>query len=200
MSRHISFNDTHIYIESLSADIEQIIQKCNKETIEKINQATSPRRKREIAMTHLLIKKHIGEHAQLCHNEVGAPYIKNHDCFISITHSASHIALAINHNHPIGIDMENWREQLISVKTKFLSEKEISLYSSPQQLLQAWTIKEALYKVAQSPGISFSNDIILPTNLKCNIAKVNTLAGLCDFTFHIIESSPEYCISLAQPF
>lgn len=199
MSRHFSFNESHIYIEPLSIDIEQIISECDSEIVEKINNATSPRRKREIAMAHLLVKKHIGEHAQLCHNEIGAPYIKNHDCFISITHSSSHIALAINHNHPIGIDMENWREQLITVKSRFLSEMELSLYSTPQLLLQAWTIKEALYKVAQSPGISFTNDIILPSNLNSNIAKVNTLSGLRDFSFHTIESSLDCCITLAQP-
>ena len=79
-----------------------------------------------------------------------------------------------------------------------MSQKEIIHYASPQLMLQAWTMKEALYKVAQSPGISLADDIMLPIE-KDDIAKVNTIKGMRDFEIHVIESTSSRCISLAYP-
>lgn len=199
MCRHIIYNGTDIYIESLLFDIEQYLPLCNVDIVNKITHISSPRRIREIIMSHILISKHIDENAILCHTDIGAPYIKGNNCHISISHSSNQIALAINHNNPIGIDLENWREQLLKVKSRFLSNMETSIYSTPQLMLKAWTMKEALYKIAQSPGISLVNDIMLPLNKESNIANVNTLNGLKQFSINSIESTENHCLSIAQP-
>ncbi|MBR3831669.1 MAG: 4'-phosphopantetheinyl transferase superfamily protein [Muribaculaceae bacterium] len=199
MCRHIIYNGTDIYIESLLFDIEQYLPLCNVDIVNKINHISSPRRIREIIMSHLLISKHIGEKAILCHSDIGAPYIKGNNCHISISHSSNQIALAINRNSPIGIDLENWREQLLKVKSRFLSNKEMKVYSTPQLMLKAWTMKESLYKVAESPGISLVDDIMLPLDSECDIANVNTLNGLKQFSINSIESTENHCLSIAQP-
>lgn len=199
MCRHIIYSNTDIYIESLLFDIEQYLHLCDSEINEKIKQVSSPRRIREIIMSHLLIKKYFGNNAILCHSHIGAPFIKNHNCHISISHSSNQIALAINRNSPIGIDLENWREQLLKVKSRFLSNKEMAIYSTPQLMLKAWTMKESLYKVAESPGISLVDDIMLPLDSECDIAYVNTLNGLKQFSINSIESTENHCLSIAQP-
>lgn len=199
MNRHIHFEGTDIFIESLNFDIESIASICNDAILNKINSASSPRRKREIAMSHILINQHISKEDQLCHHSNGAPFIKGNDCFISISHSATEIALAINHTHPIGIDIENWRDQLLRVRNRFLSHEEMRIYTSHQQLLQAWTAKEALYKIANTPGISFADDIRLPLFNDDHHAIVNTPHSISKFAIHYLDSSSSQCLTLVTP-
>lgn len=190
--------DTHIYIDELPKEVESLLSQFPSTIINVINNCSSPRRKREIAASHLIVNQLFGNCSFIEHDENGAPFINGRKEFISITHSATEIAIAINPNKRIGIDIENWRDQLIKVKERFLSPKEIAIYSTSQLMLQAWTTKEALYKIAQSPGISLANDIILPLDPSCNIAKVNTLNGPKNFSFQVIESTPTRCLTISQ--
>lgn len=190
-------NSTHIYIEPIAQHIEPLLNSCAPSIIDKIESISSSRRRSEIVTTHLMIKEHIGDHAVLLHDQYGAPLIEGEKCHISISHSSTHVALAINHNHRIGIDIENWREQLVKVRNRFLSSRELELFNTPQLLLQAWTAKEALYKVAQSPGISFASDIILPTDSN-PIAKVLTPTGIVHYALTHITISPQQHLTLAE--
>ncbi len=192
-------DNTHIYIKHLPYEIESLMSLCSQSIRDKVEETNSPRRKREIVASHLLIKNIMGENVSIAHDENGAPILVGIEGYISISHSATEIAVAINPHCPIGIDIENWRDQLIKVKNRFLSLQELDIYSTPQLMLQAWTIKEALYKVAQAPGISLADDIILPTDVNNNIAIVKTPNGECQFLFHIIASSPSRCVTIAHP-
>ena len=193
------YNNTRIYIKALPQDIEPLLAQCSPLIIEKISNSSSARRKREIIASHLLIKEIFGEGVTITHDENGAPLLNGAQGYISISHSATEIAIAINSHHPIGIDIENWRDQLIKVKSRFLSQSEMEVYNTPQLMLKAWTIKEAVYKVAQSPGISLADDIMLPPSIEGNIAKANTLNGTKEFQIHEITSTPLRCITLAYP-
>ena len=192
-------DNTHIYIKHLPLEIESCIPLCSQSIRDKVEKAISPRRKREIVASHLLIKEIFGEGATITHDENGAPLLDGAQGYISISHSATEIAIAFNPHHPIGIDIENWRDQLIKVKSRFLSQKEIEVYATPQLMLKAWTIKEAVYKVAQSPGISLADDIMLPPSIEDNIAKANTNNGTKEYQIHEITSTPLRCITLAYP-
>lgn len=191
------YNNTRIYIKALPQDIEPLLAQCSPLIIEKISNSSSARRKREIIASHLLIKEIFGEGVTITHDENGAPLLNGAQGFISISHSATEIAIAINSHHPIGIDIENWRDQLIKVKSRFLSQKEMEVYATPQLMLKAWTIKESVYKVAQSPGISLADDIMLPLSIEDNMAKANTHNGTKEFKIHEITSTPLRCITLA---
>lgn len=194
----LSINDTHIYIEPIDVDIEPLLKLCDVAIINKIKEIASPRRRNEIIKTHLMIKQHIGNHATLQHDANGAPHIDGENCHISISHCATHVALAVNRNHRIGIDIENWREQLNNVRSRFLSPSEQQRINTPQQLLQAWTAKEALYKVAQTPGISLADDITLPTPNN-PYAQVATTTETSLFTITHIDLSPRQILTLAEP-
>ena len=193
------YNSTRIYIKALPQDIEPLLAQCSPLIIEKINNSSSLRRKREIIASHLLIKEIFGEGVTITHDGNGAPLLNGAQGHISISHSATEIAVAVDMHHPIGIDIENWRDQLIKVKSRFLSQKEMEEYATPQLMLKAWTIKEAVYKVAQSPGISLADDIMLPLSSEENIAKANTHNGIKEFQIQEIISTPLRCITLAYP-
>ncbi len=117
----------------------------------------APRRQAELDASAKMIEKAFGSAASLTHDEEGRPLVTG-VCFngmISISHSVDQCVLAVTRSPEasIGIDTEVWREQLLRVAPKFLSAEEIEAYTSPSQLLLAWTTKEAVYKAARMPGL-----------------------------------------------
>lgn len=113
---------------------------------------------------------------EIGHFPDGAPFIFGLTARISITHTSHLLAVAMlpktpeadlgifNTRSAMGIDAERLdREQVIKVRSKFLSSREQELI--PEKDLEkniiAWTAKEALYKAAMTPGLDFSEDIEL---------------------------------------
>ena len=59
------------------------------------------------------------------------------------------------------------------VAPRVLSESEMAVYGvSSDLLLRAWTMKEALYKAALTPGLDFRRDIMLPSHPASTAATV----------------------------
>ena len=110
------------------------------------------------------------------HYSTGAPYISGYQGRISLTHTSHFFAVAFlpktpeqnleifNPRTAMGIDAEPFdRSQVLKVRNKFLSEKELTLIK-PDNLKEnviAWTAKEALYKAALTPGIDYINSLVI---------------------------------------
>lgn len=95
--------------------------------------------------------------ANLWHDSHGAPNLDGWR--ISITHSLSRVAVALcplSKPSIFGIDCEDWRPVLYIVRAKFLSEDEMRWITTPEELLSAWMIKEAVFKAALLPGLSLT--------------------------------------------
>ncbi len=138
--------------------------------------APAPRREAEKAAVAALLARALPG-AVLRHTADGAPVVDGGP-FISVSHSRTHAALAVCPHAPVGIDVETPRAQLARVAPRVLSEPEMAVYgASPEGLLQAWTLKEALYKAALTPGLDFRRDIRLPLGHEKNEATVATPGG-----------------------
>ncbi len=101
----------------------------------------------------------------LYYNENGKPFLKDGK-HISITHSFHFSAVAIS-NAPIGIDIEKTRTKIIRIASKFINYedkyliKEASNYKNMLTII--WCIKESLYKVFATSGLSFyKNTLVIP--------------------------------------
>ena len=130
-----------------------------------------------------------GEGATKHHRADGSPYISLPDGTVrdcSISHCPVAAALAVASPIPtpppapcgaglsevaraalpahdgIGVDIEaiDRAGQLARVAARVLSTEELECYSD--RLVEAWTLKEALYKAALSPGLDFRSAIHLP--------------------------------------
>lgn len=124
--------------------------------------AAPTRREAELAAERMLLLPGLS----IRHNADGAPSVEGSDEAISISHSRTHIAIAIGGEAPLGIDIETPRAQLRAVAPRVLSAAELDAYgTTPDGLLRAWTLKEALYKAALTPGLDFRRDIRLPLDL-----------------------------------
>ena len=112
----------------------------------------------EKAATARLVTTLFGTGATVAHNPDGAPLLILPDGAtapeISISHSILTVALAVGRaGSPIGIDIEQPRQQLVRVARRFLAPEETAIHgASEENLLRAWTAKEAAFKAAGITG------------------------------------------------
>lgn len=98
-----------------------------------------------------LLRSILPGHLKVLHNSSGAPILP--DRAITITHCRELVAIAFApHGTPIGIDAESAsrQTQLERIAPRFLSPIQFPHWKS--NLLQAWTLKEAIYKASSTPG------------------------------------------------
>ncbi len=91
--------------------------------------------------------------AQFSYNAIGAPQIVNSNLHISVSHSATLVAVIIS-PQPCAIDIESLSRNFERVASRYQSPSELKF---PLETL--WSIKEALYKFACRKELNLLNDI-----------------------------------------
>lgn len=99
----------------------------------------------------------MGRDVAVVHDGNGAPRLIGQPGCITLSHCSAGVAVAYDAVNAVGIDMEVARGQLERVKAKFLSDAELGRMSGINALLDAWTVKEALYKAMLTPGIALAD-------------------------------------------
>ncbi len=129
--------------------------------IKRVESFRSISRRREFVATRVLKSSLFGQE-QIEYNEQGAPFIKGH-AYISISHSHHMVGIAVNEQHMVGLDLEPFRDNILSISPKFLSEREYEVFdtNSKREVTRIWSAKEALYKLAGRKKVIFKNDLII---------------------------------------
>lgn len=84
---------------------------------------------------------------QLEISSLGKPFLRHHPVYFSISHSFPYIAVAIDSEKEIGVDIQTILEKIERLQFKFLSEYERSLFEDKiEKITLAWTAKEAAFK------------------------------------------------------
>ncbi|MBR9758354.1 MAG: 4'-phosphopantetheinyl transferase superfamily protein [Algicola sp.] len=101
----------------------------------------------------------------LFYDENGKPHLKDGK-HISITHSFTFSGVVVS-NDVVGIDIEKQREKIGVIAHKFMDyEFEYLNKTAPQyinKLTVIWCIKESLYKLFATPGLSFlQHTLVIP--------------------------------------
>lgn len=101
----------------------------------------------------------------LYYDENGKPHLSD-DKYISITHSFSFSGVIVSDSE-VGIDIEKQREKIKIVAEKFIGYEEQYLDLEDQELVNKltiiWCIKESLFKLFATPGLSFKmNTLVIP--------------------------------------
>jgi len=99
----------------------------------------------------------------------GKPHLKNGK-YISITHSFNFSAIIVS-DVPIGIDIEKQRDKISIIAHKFIDYEFQYLNENTngyvKDLTVIWCIKESLYKLFETPGLSFKqHTLVVPFNLE----------------------------------
>lgn len=155
---------------------------------------TVSRSERERAVVARMAERLFGPEARIAHHEEGAPYIAGReDMSLSVSHSLGWAAVAFSDCRCVGVDVEQWRDRLTRVAPRVLSPAEMAVYAaSPDMLLRAWTLKEALYKAALTPGLDFRADIALP----CDAAATTAVVRGERYDIVEIRVADDYTVSL----
>jgi len=126
------------------------------------------------------------------YDENGKPHLKDGK-YISITHSFNFSAVIIS-NTFIGIDIEKQREKISVIAHKFIDyefnylNKEDGNYI--KKLTVIWCVKESLYKLYATPGLSFlQNILVIPFMIKDGetVSWIDYENKKERFTIHFIE-------------
>lgn len=108
-----------------------------------------------LSVRHLL--KAAGYDArQLYYNDLGRPHLTD-GRHISITHSFTFSGIIVS-DEPVGIDIEKQREKIGRIADKFIDYEYAFLNKTQvRDLTVVWCIKESLYKLFATEGLSFKD-------------------------------------------
>ena len=162
---------------------------------------SSTHRKGYLAVRQLLKQHNIAPKLHQYESN-GAPYLTD-ERFLSISHTKNVAAVAIA-NTPVGIDVEAYQNKIVPISTRFINPKERILIKPPNQIeqyTQIWTAKEAIYKVFNTPGIHFADQIYIhPFTWGASKGEGQLIEkGIQhDFYLHFFDFK-NYCVTLANP-
>ena len=95
----------------------------------------------------------------------GKPYLVNLPYHISFSHSFDYAAVMMSKKAPVGIDIEQIKEKVERIATKFMNPGEMAFISTDEHRIEhlyvCWCGKEAIYKCYGQKEVSFVNHISL---------------------------------------
>jgi phosphopantetheine--protein transferase-like protein len=131
--------------------------------LEEISFIRSESLRRQKLAVRALLDEMFEDKVYLSHHDNGKPYIENSVTNISITHTEKYVAVILNDNDDVGIDIESLARDFSSVEKKALSEDEIDDLEDDEkrngQLAIYWCAKEAIYKMLGQYDVNFAEQI-----------------------------------------
>lgn len=116
-----------------------------------------------LSIRHLLAERGYQDR-DLYYNEQGKPFLKD-NTRISITHSGPFTGIILSTSEEVGIDIEQQRSKIIRIAHKFTPLQEYRTLANTEALIRkltvVWGVKESLYKIYGTPGLSFLNHIVV---------------------------------------
>ncbi len=113
--------------------------------------------------------EHLGfEYQGIIKDEFGKPFLKNLPHHISLSHSFPYVAVQIDLNNEIGIDLEQPKPKLLTIAHRILAPSELTdAGSDVVKHCVYWCAKETMYKVYGKKGLFFLDQLrIEPFTLK----------------------------------
>lgn len=156
---------TIVKIWKITESFNDLMQTVNlkPKSLERVLNMKSELHQRGFLSVRCLLKAFGYEDVDLSYDENGKPYLKDGK-HISITHSFQFSAVIIS-DTIIGIDIEKQRDKIVVIANKFIDyefnylNKNASDYINKLTII--WCIKESLYKLFSTPGLSFKQHCLV---------------------------------------
>lgn len=164
MNNQKTYPDTIWGVRSITGTSEELLSKLEKKELYRpvLSRIKLEKRKKEWLSVRLLLKELLGEEKEIEYNNAGRPFFRDRSFHISISHTAGYVAVILNPNHPVGIDVEQITEQVVSLQERFLSEKERSRISKGKELIHLllhWSAKETMFKALGEEEVIFKEHL-----------------------------------------
>ena len=156
--------DTHVYTWQLTETVAQLSAglTLSQGEEERLTTIHSQKKQREfLVIRHLLQEAQLPTTA-LYYTPEGKPQLEGQ--YISITHSQNFVMIALS-PRPVGIDIERCTPRILRLAPRFTPWQpplDMDELTQIQAYTQLWTIKEALYKIADQPSVRFYEDLQVP--------------------------------------
>ncbi|MDR0824436.1 MAG: hypothetical protein LBN74_05035 [Prevotella sp.] len=132
------------------------------EWVQNIHSIRSESRVLEILSTRVLIKELTGEEKEIRYNDTGKPFLVDGSYHVGVSHTKGYVAVAINQEIPIGLDIEYISEKIKRVQSRLVATDE---YIDPENdlihLLLHWSAKEAMFKFIDVEGVDFLQHLFI---------------------------------------
>lgn len=174
-------SQTNVKIWNITESYTELLQnvELKKESINRVNTMKSELHQRGFLSVRMLLKAFGYSDFDLFYDSNGKPYLKDGN-YISITHSYTFSAVVVS-SKPVGIDIEKQREKITKIASKFIDFEACFLRENSEDYIQkltwVWCIKESLYKLYATPGMSFKKHfMVIPFGKEKN----STVAWILD--------------------
>lgn len=162
-------SQTRVKIWKITESFEDLMQAVTlkPKSLERVLGMKSEMHQRGFLSVRCLLKAFGYEDVDLHYDENGKPYLKDGK-HISITHSF-HFSAVIISDLNIGIDIEKQRNKISIIANKFIDYEFQYLNENTSnyihKLTEIWCIKESLYKLFATPGLSFKQHcLVIPAS------------------------------------
>ncbi|MDR2954054.1 MAG: 4'-phosphopantetheinyl transferase superfamily protein [Prevotella sp.] len=147
-------------IEESRDDLLSLLQ--YHEWVQNIYPIKSESRVLEILSARILIKELIGEEKEVYYNNTGKPFLSDESYHISVSHTKGYVAVAVNKENAIGLDIEHISEKIRRVRSRVIGEDEyIDEKNELIHLLLHWSAKEAMFKFIDAEGVDFLHHLFV---------------------------------------
>ena len=136
--------------------------KLDKEDIATVENFKNHRRKLDWLSVRILLKRMLGQDAQIVYGPARKPYLHHNLYNISISHSKKFTAILIGKKRRVGLDLEFMTSKILRIADKFLRPEELGNIEKDQELYHLylhWCAKEALYKICDKVDINFVTNL-----------------------------------------
>jgi phosphopantetheinyl transferase len=127
-------------------------------TIEKMPE----HRKCEWLSVRVLLKNILGEEKEILYHPSGKPYLADHSHHISISHTKGYVAVIVDKEKEVAIDIEKISPRVEKVSVRFVNREEEESLSEQNRLIHLllyWSAKESIYKMMDEAGIDFKEQM-----------------------------------------
>ncbi|WP_308991476.1 4'-phosphopantetheinyl transferase superfamily protein [Mariniflexile litorale] len=158
-------SQTVVKIWKITESFNDLMQAVNlkPKSLERVLGMKSEMHQRGFLSVRCLLKAFGYEDVDLSYDENGKPYLKDGK-HISITHSF-HFSGVIVSDAIIGIDIEKQRDKISTIAHKFINYEASYLKNTVSDYIKKltiiWCIKESLYKLFATPGLSFKQHCLV---------------------------------------
>jgi 4'-phosphopantetheinyl transferase EntD len=123
-----------------------------------------PKRQCEWLAVRVLLLEMVGEEKAIAYTASGKPYLPDGSYRIGISHTQDYVALAIDRERNIAIDIERIAPRIERLHTRFMSAEEIRCLSPDEPLIHIllhWSAKETLVKYLDDKSLDFKTQLYI---------------------------------------
>lgn len=119
----------------------------------------SEKRRCEWLAARILIRKLAGYRAEVVYSPEGKPMLADGSRFLSISHTAGYVAVALHSKYNVGVDVETIGAKVQRLYKRFLGADEVAALDRSNEtvaMLLHWSAKESFYKIVGNRGGSYA--------------------------------------------